>query len=407
MTPNFTIQSTTGAARTGALTTSHGTIQTPNFMPVATRGVFHGMEIHDAADLGVEVIMCNTFHLSREVGAEKIAAAGGMAKHMSWSGATATDSGGFQVFSYGWSRRHGVMKMPGGINTPTAMATERGEGLVTIDDDGVTFTENGRVLRLTPAESIRLQELIGADICFAFDEPTSPFHDHAYNQESLGRTHRWAAQCLDAKTRDDQMLLGVVQGGPFRDLREQSATAIAAMPFGGFAIGGSYDAGGAATALGWARPFLGEERPRHMLGIGWVKDIIMAVDAGADLFDCVEPIRRARHMNVLTNGVYRDIVPVARKQGEGPLVNGCDCSTCRTMSATQVKTLVKAGDFAGPPATSQPSEARRAGSRALAIHNVRTMVKLMSDIRRVIDRGDWSEWRDEQLRRIMEQTPRP
>ncbi len=388
MEPSFRVgQETDSGARVGVLDTPHGRVETPNFMPVATRGVFHGFELSDAKEAGVQVTMCNTFHLSREVGAEKIAQAGGLHKHMGWDGVLATDSGGFQVFSYGWSRKHGVMKMAGGINAPTAMDIERGEGLVNIDDEGVSFTESGKEIRLTPAESIRLQELIGADILFAFDEPTSPLHDRTYTIESLERTHRWASECLAAKTRDDQMLLGVVQGGPFRDLREQSATALAAMPFGGFAIGGSYEAGGAADALRWTAAILGKERPRHMLGIGWVKDIILGVDAGADLFDCVEPIRRARHRNVLTNGVYRDIVPVARAQGDQPLVGGCDCATCATMSATQVKTLVKSGDFAG--------------SRALAIHNVRTMVRLMEDIRLAIQESRWAEWRDALLATIM------
>jgi len=380
MTPEFAITHRDQKARTGVLHTDHGDIPTPNFMPVATRGVFHGMEIGDAVEAGVDVIMCNTFHLDRETGAEKIAASGGIHAHTGWSKPVATDSGGFQVFSYGWSRKHGVMKMAKGINAPSAMSAERGESHVTIDDDGVTLGEPGREVRYTAESSIARQELIGADILFAFDEPTSPFHDREYTVEAMHRTHAWASRCIAAKRRDDQLLLGVIQGGPFEDLRVESAKALAAMPFGGFAIGGSYDAGGAAAALRAAAPHLPEGKIRHILGIGWVKDIIAAVDAGADLFDCVEPVRRARHRNVLVGGVYRDIVPVARTQGDRPLVDDCDCQSCQSMTAMQIRALLSARDHAG--------------SRALAIHNVRTMVRIMSEIRSAIADGSWAVYRD-------------
>lgn len=377
----FEMMHVSGAARTGILHTAHGDIPTPNFMPVATRGVFHGMDISDATDAGVDVIMCNTFHLSREVGAETIAERGGLHQVMHWNKPLATDSGGFQVFSYGWSRLHGVMKTAGGINARNVQPI--GQSQVDIDDDGVTFRDGDKVLRLTPAESMRLQGLLGADIAFAFDEPTSPLHDEAYNRQALERTHRWAELSLQAHTKDDQLLLGIVQGGPFEHLRQASAQFIGALPFDGFAIGGSYDAGGAAAALRAAAPSLPESKPRHILGIGWVADIIHAVDAGADLFDCVEPIRRARHRHALIGSQYRDVTVIARQRGHQPLVEGCDCRACQQWMADDIRAWCKAKDFRG--------------SRALAMHNVRTMVRLMSDIRQAINRGRWSEWRDQHL----------
>lgn len=350
-------------------------------MPVATRGVFHGMELSDAVEAEVDVIMCNTYHLSRQVGAEKIGAAGGLHQWMGWDKPLATDSGGFQVFSYGWSRIHGVMKKPGGINT--AEVRPVGDSQVTIDDDSVTWRDGDQTICLTPQESMRLQELLGADIVFAFDEPTSPQHDHTYNQAALKRTHRWAKQSLEHHQRPDQLLFGIVQGGPFQDLRQASAKFIGGLPFGGFAIGGSYDAGGAAAALRAAASFLPPDKPRHVLGIGWVKDILDCVDAGADLFDCVEPIRRARHQNVLTDTHYEDVTIVARRQADRPLVNGCDCHACRQWSAAQIKTWCKARD--------------RQGSRAVSIHNVRTMVRLMAEIRQAITDGQWETYRQTKL----------
>ncbi len=369
------------SVRVGILHTPHGDIPTPNFMPVATRGVFHGMELTDAIDADVDVIMCNTYHLSRQIGAEKIAEAGGLHQWMGWNKALATDSGGFQVFSYGWSRVHGSMKKQGGINA--ADPRPLGESKVMIDNDGVTFTDGEQSIRLTPQESMRLQQLLGADIAFAFDEPTSPQHNETYNRQALERTHSWAKLCLESHHRSDQLLLGIVQGGPFEHLRKASAELIGQLPFGGFAIGGSYDAGGAAAALRAAAPFLPEGKPRHVLGIGWVNDILDCVEAGADLFDCVEPIRRARHQSALTGTKYEDITGVARRQTDGPLVNSCDCTSCTTLSANQIKAWCKARD--------------RQGSRALSIHNVRMMVRLMSDIRQAITEKRWPEFRQSKL----------
>ncbi len=386
--PIFAIHSTAknSAARTGILHSAHGDILTPNFMPVATRGVFHGMSLDDARDVGAEVLMCNTHHLNRTHGVQKIADAGGLHNFINWHQPLATDSGGFQVFSLGWGMVHGVGKVAGGINARPVDTTTLALAQATIDNDGVIFSDGRELVRLTPEIAIQWQEKIGADIIFAFDECTSPLHDEAYNTKAMERTHAWAKRCLTARTRNDQLMFGIVQGGTFESLRKTSAKVIGAMDFEGIGIGGSFGQHAMVETLDWVMPMLPEEKPRHLLGIGWLQDIILAVDRGIDFFDCVEPIRRARHQHVLTEVQYLDIVPLTRQRGEQSLVEGCDCMTCKTTTATQVKLWCKAKDHQG--------------SRALAIHNTRMMMRLMTDIRTAISSGRWEEFKQERLGRI-------
>lgn len=389
----FEIHSTAqhSRARTATLYTPHGDIQTPNFMPVATRGVFHGMELSDARGCGAEVLMCNTHHLNRTHGIKAIAAAGGLHQLIGWNHPLATDSGGFQVFSLGWGMVHGVGKVAGGINARPSSDLALAVAQATIDNDGVIFSDGRELVRLTPEIAVQWQEKIGADIIFAFDECTSPLHDENYNRIAMERTHAWAQRCLAARTRTDQLMFGIVQGGTFESLRRASAAAIGRLPFEGIGIGGSFGQHAMVEALDWVMPALPEHKPRHLLGIGWLQDILLAVDRGVDLFDCVEPIRRARHQHVLTSTHYVDIVPLTRTQGDGPLVNDCDCSSCQLLSAEDIKRWCKARD--------------RRGSRALAIHNTRMMLRLMSAIREAISAGRWSSYLRERLAMIETQHP--
>lgn len=379
------------SARVGVVHTPHGDIHTPNFMPVATRGVIHGMELTDAEECGTEILMCNTHHLNKSIGVEKIRQAGGLHAWMNWTKPLATDSGGFQVFSLGWGMTHGIGKQAGGINARPHQTQALAIAQATIDDDGVIFSDGEGLVRLTPETSVAWQEAYGSDIMFAFDECTSPLHDESYNKQAMERTHRWAQKCLDARTRNDQLMFGVVQGGMFAGLREESAKIIGAMPFEGFGIGGSFGQHELVEALRVVMPLLPEAKPKHLLGIGWMQDIIHGVDHGADLFDCVEPIRRARHRNVLTNTRYVDIRQIARQQGDGPLVSGCDCQACTTMSAQRIKELCLAKDHAG--------------SRWVSIHNVRMMMRFMADIRASIAAGRWQEWKNERLMEIEAERP--
>jgi len=373
-------------ARVGELTTAHGMINTPGFMPVATRGVLHGMSLDDAKECGTEVMMCNLHHLNRRTGIGKIAEAGGLHKWMNWNLPLATDSGGFQVFSLGWGMVHGVGKIAGGINARPSQVKALATAKATIDPGGVIFSDGAELIRLTPEIVTSWQEQLGADLIFAFDECTSPLHDEEYNRQALERTHRWAKQCLNARTRSDQLMFGIVQGGTFENLRKASAEVISQMPFEGIGIGGSFGQHAMVETLEWIIPLLPEEKPRHLLGIGWLEDILHAVDEGVDLFDCVEPIRRARHQHVLTATHYTDIVPLARIRGDQPLLDDCDCSTCKTLTAQQISVWCRAKD--------------RQGSRALAIHNTRMMMKLMEDCRAAIKLGDWNEFRRERLAKI-------
>lgn len=373
-------------ARTGVLRTAHGQILTPNFMPVATRGLLHGMSLEDAVAGGTEVMMCNTLYLSREPGAATIAEAGGLHAWMKWPKVLATDSGGFQVFSLGWGLTHGIGKIAGGINARPHQTTALAQAKAIIDPGGVIFSDGQKLTRLTPEIVIQIQEQLGADIIFAFDECTSPLHDEDYNRQALERTHRWARQCLEARTRNDQLMFGIVQGGTFENLRQESAKIISRMPFEGIGIGGSFGQHAMVETLQWIMPELPENKPRHLLGIGWLQDILLAVDQGVDLFDCVEPIRRARHHHVLTPTQYRDIVPVAREQGDGPLVADCDCLSCMSLTANKIKEWCKAKDYQG--------------SRALSIHNTRMMIRLMTEIRQAISSGRWEEYKQDRLHQI-------
>ncbi len=378
-------------ARAGTLTTTHGQIHTPNFMPVATRGIFHGMELSDARACGAEVLMCNTHHLNRRHGIQAIATAGGLHNFIGWHHPLATDSGGFQVFSLGWGMVHGVGKVAGGINARPASDTALALAQATIDNDGVIFSDGRELVRLTPEIATQWQEKIGADIIFAFDECTSPRHDETYNRQAMDRTHAWARRCLTARTNDDQLMFGIVQGGIFEALRHASAKVIGQLPFDGIGIGGSFGQHRMVETLDWVMPSLPETKPRHLLGIGWVQDVLLAVDRGIDLFDCVEPIRRARHQHVLTDTHYMDLVPLVRRQGDGPLVNDCDCSSCRLLSAADIKQWCRAQEHRG--------------SRALAIHNTRMMIRLMENIRAAIAAGRWHDFFDERLSQIETQRP--
>ena len=378
-------------ARTGILTTVHGDIPTPNFMPVATRGTFHGLSLDDVRECGAEVLMCNTHHLNRQHGIEAIAAAGGLHQFIGWHHPLATDSGGFQVFSLGWGMVHGIGKVAGGINARPHQTKALTTAHATIDEDGVIFSDGRELVRLTPEIATQWQEEIGADIIFAFDECTSPLHDETYNRQAMERTHAWARRCLEARTRTDQLMFGIVQGGTFEALRTESARAIGAMPFDGIGIGGSFGQERMVETLDWVVPFLPEEKPRHLLGIGWIQDILLAVDRGIDLFDCVEPVRRARHQHVLTDTHYVDIVPLTRQQGDGPLVNDCDCSSCTRLSTADIKKWCRANDHRG--------------SRALAIHNTRMMMRLMGDIRAAIAEGRWQNFKQKKLSAIEKRRP--
>lgn len=301
-------------ARAGVIHTPHGDIETPAFVTVGTKGTIKGVMPEEMVKyVGNQVALANTYHLFLQPGHETIKAAGGLHKFSNWQLPTMTDSGGFQVFSLGAAFGKGVTKFAKGeadeavtkhthgLNVYSQeFATEHGK-LCIIDEDGVTFTSHidGSMHRFTAERSIEIQQAIGADIIVAFDECTSPTADYQYQKEAMDRTHRWAKRSIMAHKQSyealkKQGLYGVVQGGRYTDLRQESARTLAAMDFAGFGIGGSFSKEDLGDSLRVVNEILPEDKPRHLLGIGEPEDIVEGVLQGCDTFDCVAPTRIGR-----------------------------------------------------------------------------------------------------------------
>ncbi|MBI4692215.1 MAG: tRNA-guanine transglycosylase [Candidatus Terrybacteria bacterium] len=297
----FKIQSQYKKARTGILRTPHGKIKTPNMAFVATHGNIRLLSAKEQRLAGPELIIANTFHLWVGNKVSEIKKDGGIHKWSKWKGPIMTDSGGFQVFSLGWGKKHGVSKIR---STKHEIRNNiKIQNQVKITNDGAIFNYDEKKYELTPEKSIQLQHDIDADIIFAFDECTSPLHNYAYNLESLKRTHKWAIESLNVKCKVQnakQLLFGIVQGGVYEKLRRQSSKFIGSLPFDGFGIGGSFGEKQMSKVIEWALSGLLKEKPRHLLGIGKIKDIFLAVEKGIDLFDCAIPTREARHGMIYT-----------------------------------------------------------------------------------------------------------
>lgn len=372
----FTIEKKLKGAlgRAGVLRTPHGVIETPAFVPVGTAATVKALTPEEVSGLGGQVILANTYHLYLRPGDDVIAKAGGLGKFMNYSGPTMTDSGGFQVFSLGLGNKKGVSKVlkEGTLAEEEKKDDEAEPKLVKIDDDGVTFTSHldGSMHRFTPERSIAVQENIGADIIFAFDECTSPLVSEEYMRESLDRTHRWAKRSLDARIRKDQALFGIVQGGRSRELREESARFVASLGFDGFGIGGSFDKEDMVTIVELVNKILPENKPRHMLGIGEVEDIFEGVERGIDTFDCVLPTRLARNGTLLTPQGRFDIMKTENKMKFEPLMEGCVCYACVHYTKAYLHHLFKAKEILG--------------HRLASIHNLHFMVNLVKQIRQSI-----------------------
>lgn len=373
-------------ARAGELVTPHGTVRTPAFVAVATRGTVRALGADDLLALGVEVLIANTYHLALRPGAERVAALGGLHGFSGWRGPWFTDSGGFQVFSLGAGKAHGVGKIAS-VFPGDASPKPGGESLVRLAEDGAHFRSvvDGSPVFLSPEEVIRLERLLGADVILPLDECTSPFHDHAYTKRAMERTHRWAERALRAFERTQglgpnsaQALWGIVQGGAYEDLRRASAKAIAGMGFPGFAIGGSLGRSkeDMLRVVEWTAEELPPERPRHLLGIGEVEDVLQAVARGVDTFDCAAPTRLARNGVLLAFGEAGFRLPIknARFAEDGrPIEEGCDCPTCGRYSRAFLRHLLQAGEISY--------------YRLATLHNVRFMVRLLARVREALLSG--------------------
>ncbi len=367
-------------ARLGILKTPHGIVHTPAFVPVATKGALRGIEFEKIKNLGAEILMINTFHFYINERYKLVKKFGGLHRFLNLNLPLMTDSGGFQVFSLGFGLEHGVGKIaPIFPEENKIQSKPRSKSLVKIYDEGVEFISpyDGKKLFLDPETSIRIQKNLGADIIFAFDECTSPLSSYEYTQKALLRTHQWAERSLKefSKTKTNQVLFGIVQGGEYKDLREESARFISSLPFFGFGIGGSLGKSkkDMLNVLEWTIPLLPENKPRHLLGIGEVEDIFLAVERGIDLFDCVIPTRLARHGTAITSKGKIDLRKSKYLKDKSPLDKKCQCQVCQKYSKAYLSHLVR--------------EKEINSILLLAHHNLYFILNLMKEIRKAIKNG--------------------
>ncbi len=362
------------AARLGALKTPHGVIRTPAFVPVATKGALRGADFPTAKKYGADIFMMNTFHLFHNGRYQTIAKAGGLHQFTQCQAPIMTDSGGFQVFSLGFGNEHKIGKVQQN-NTEENNGFKTGRNLVKITEEGVKFVSpfDGRKLEMTPESSIKIQQQLGADLIFAFDECTSPRSDYEYTKKSMERTHRWAERCLKAFKPGRQALFGIVQGGEFKDLRRQSAEFIGRQPFFGIGIGGAFGKTTMYNILQEIQPLLPEEKPRHLLGIGEPKDIIESVKKGIDMFDCVIPTRLARHNTAMTSQGKISLRAAKFLKNKRPIDPKCQCRVCQNHSRSYICHLLK--------------EKEIAAIILLTEHNLAWTLNFVADIRKQIAQG--------------------
>ncbi|MES2668345.1 MAG: tRNA guanosine(34) transglycosylase Tgt [Patescibacteria group bacterium] len=351
-----------GNARAGVIHTLHGTIRTPAFIPVGTKAAVKGILPEQLKSLGAQAVLANTYHLYLQPGEQIVKNAGGLGTFMGYDGPTMTDSGGFQVFSLGAAFGRTITKIAKGDENTVAQGvavfdedvqTQHGQ-LAVIDEEGVTFTSHhdGSLHRFTPERSVEIQHALGADMFFAFDECTSPTEPYEYQKEAMNRTHKWAERSLKAHRQNidanrKQGIFGIIQGGRFEDLREESAKEIAAMDFDGFGIGGSFSKEDMMGALQAAVKHLPEEKPRHFLGIGEPGDLLLGIQEGMDTFDCVAATRLGRHGTIYTR---RGPIHMKKEQylsDFGPLDPETVIPGTETFSRAYLCHLIRANEISG------------------------------------------------------------
>ena len=335
-------------ARAGVFHTPHGVLQTPLFAPVGTQATVKSLTPSQIAETGASLVLSNTYHLYLRPGADLVAEMGGLHAFMQWPQPMLTDSGGFQVFSLSEMRK--------------------------IDDEGVTFKSHidGSMHRFTPESSIQIQEKLGADIIMAFDECSNP-NDPVYNRKAMQRTHQWLERCMNAKSREDQALFGIIQGGVEPALREESARFVASMNLPGIAIGG-LSVGETKkemySTLEHLNPLLPQDKPRYLMGVGTPEDLLNGILRGVDIFDCVLPTRLARHQAAFTHNGRINLMNAGFARDPGPIDDECDCYTCRTFTQAYIRHLIVAKEMLA--------------STLISIHNVRFLIHMMESSREAI-----------------------
>ena len=370
-------------ARAGILRTAHGEIRTPAFVPLATKGSVRGLLPAEVSDLGYDIVLGNTFHLHLNPGDERIAALGGLHEFMRWDGPIITDSGGFQVFSMG----HGTVADEIKGRAPTG--PDRAGKVLGIEEDGVRYRSyvDGSTRFMGPEDSMRIQANLGSDIALVFDECT-PFNvEREYTARSTERSHRWLDRCLSWHAENgpaDQLVYGIVQGGVYEDLRRDSTEQIAARACDGIAIGGSLGENKAQMyeVVGWATDTLakaGDLRPRHLLGIGEVDDLIRGVEMGIDTFDCVMPTRLGRHgVALVPDPEHRwrvDLTTAKWSDSDEPLMEGCPCPACAVgYSRGYLRYMTKARELTA--------------MRLMTVHNLAFVSRVMARLREAVLAGN-------------------
>ena len=357
----FDLAAVDGKARAGIFHTPHGDLETPVFGPGRYPG--HGENINPGSfrRTGASLVLSNTYHLYLRPGADLVAEMGGLHHFMQWPHPMLTDLGGFQVFSLADMRK--------------------------VDEDGVTFKSHidGSTHRFTPEKAIEIQEQLGADIIMAFDECSDP-NDRAYVERAMQRTHAWAERCRLAQKRSDQALFGIVQGGIFPDLRENSARTISGMGFPGHAIGGlsvGEEKKDMYAMIDVVNAVLPMNKPRYLMGVGTVEDLIHGIARGIDIFDCVLPTRLARHQAAMTRRGRLNLLNAVHARDPRPIDESCGCYTCRTFTRAYLRHLIVAKEML-------------AGT-LISIHNLYTLVELAKDARRAIQQQRFADFASELL----------
>jgi len=350
---------TGSAARLGKMTTAHGIVDTPAFMPVGTQATVKSLTPEQIRTCGAQIILGNTYHLYLRPGHETIKKMGGLHTFMNWPGPILTDSGGFQVYSLGKLRK--------------------------ITDDGVIFRSHidGSKHLLTPKKALEIQEALGSDIMMCLDECTPYPATYTQTQKSLALTMQWAKLCKDAKTNPEQALFGIVQGGTYLDLRRQAVEEILPLDFEGYALGGV--SVGEPKEIMYAiadaiAPLLPEDKPRYLMGVGTPEDIVHGVSCGIDMFDCVIPTRSARHGLLFTNSEKIVIKNARFREDDAPIDETCDCYTCRNFSRAYLRHLYIAGEILAMVLNT--------------IHNVHYYMRLLEQIRAALEKNSFTQFQN-------------
>lgn len=392
--------------RTGTIHTPHGDIQTPAFIAVGTKATVKAVLPEAMKDLGAQAVLANAYHLYLQPGPDVVDEAGGLGTFMNWDGPTFTDSGGFQVMSLGVGFKKVLAMEAVGVQSDDVIAAGK-ERLAHVDDDGVTFKSHldGSPHRFTPEVSMQIQHQLGADIMFAFDELTTLLNTRGYQEQSVERTQAWAVRCIaehekltaERAHRPYQALFGVVQGAQYEDLRRQAArglesiTGVSGRGFDGYGIGGALEKQNLGTIVRWVNEELPEHKPRHMLGISEPDDMFVAIENGADTFDCVNPSRVARNAAIYHPDGRFNINTARFRRDFTPIDDECDCYTCANYTRAYIHHLFKAKEMLA--------------STLCTIHNERFTVRLVDRIRESMEGGYFEEYKRETLGRFYGKRP--